>query len=258
MIDSLFIAVITLVSLLLGLALGIALRDRLPEDHLRGDSIEFLRTALGVIATLVALVVGLLISSAKTSFDQASAETVETGTSVILLDRTLADYGPETVPIRQNLRRAVANMLQRHWGRHVPSAPVGADDNAQPGHRSSLDTILQQIRLLSPTDDVHRALRDHAATQCDDLLDTRWLLVEQAQNPLPTFFLVFLIGWLCLLGVGLSLIAPRNRTTLISLIICGVSMASAVFLILELNRPFEGIIQVPPDSLENALRHLGR
>ncbi len=255
--DSLSAACVTLGSLLLGFLLGIRLRRRLPADHLRGDSIEFLRTALGIIATLVALVVGLLISSAKSAFDQASAEITRTGTTVILLDRTLVAYGPGAEPIRLALREMLENMLRHHWELPVQNGPPPRATTPHRAHIASIDSTLRQIRLLSPSDDYHRGLRDHALSLCDDLMDTRWLLVEQAQNPLPGSFLAILLGWLALLGLGLSLIAPENHTTLISLLICCFAMASAVFLILELNRPFEGLLQISPDSLVNALHQIG-
>lgn len=252
------ITLLTFLVLLLGATAGTALRSRLPEHHLRDESFEALQIALGILATLVALVLGLLVGSAKTSFDQASAEITQTGTSAILLDRTLLAYGPEATPIRADLQRAIVSILERLWHETPLEEPVASRDVLLPSHIPTLDAVQQEIRHLNPPDDLRRSLRDHAVDQCDDLINTRWLIVEQAQNPLPPLFLALLIGWLGLLALGLGLIAPRNRTTLLAQFVCAAAMTGAVFLMLELNRPFDGLIRISSAPLEIALHHLRR
>jgi hypothetical protein len=256
--DSHAITLLTFIVLILGVMVGTALRPRLPEHHLRDESFEALQIALGILATLVALVLGLLVSSAKSSFDQASTEITQTGTTAILLDHALTNYGPEANPIRADLRRVVESIVRGLWHGSERDEPAGARPMLLPGHLPSLDAIQQQIRQLNPADDLQRSIRDHAVDQCDELIDTRWLIVEQAQNPLPPLFLALVIGWLGLLALGLGLLAPRNRTTLIAQFVCAVAMTGAVFLILELNQPFDGLIVVSPAPLENALRYLRR
>jgi hypothetical protein len=259
MLSSTSLALITFATLVLGVVLGTGLRRLLPEHHLREESREVLQTASGILATLVALVMGLLVSSAKGAFDQAGAEITGAGATVIVLDRALAEFGPETAPIRDDLRRAVAAILDRLWpeeaAEDVARLPVGPDAANRP---TGLDAIQHRIRRLDAPDDLRKAIRDHAVEKCEDLIDTRWMMVEQSHNPLPPVFLVILVAWLAVLAVGLGLLAPRNATTVLALIVCAASMACAIFLIMELNRPFQGTIQVSPAPLQNALRVLGR
>ena len=97
---SLITALITLACLCAGTILGSLIRNRLPDHHLRDDSRDVIKMASGMIATLVALVIGLLVSSSKSTYDQASAGVTQIGAKAILLDRVLARYGPETKAIR--------------------------------------------------------------------------------------------------------------------------------------------------------------
>jgi hypothetical protein len=256
------LALVTFAALALGITLGTTLRRRLPEHHLREESREVLQTASGILATLVALVMGLLVSSAKGAFDQAGAEITGAGATAIVLDRALAEYGPEAAPIRADLRRVVAAILGRLWPdqaaedvARLPAEDAAADAANRP---TGLDDLQHRIRRLDPPDDLRKAVRDHAVEKCEDLIDTRWLMVEQSQNPLPPVFLVILVAWLAVLATGLGLLAPRNATTVLALVVCAASMSGAIFLIMELNRPFQGTIQVSPSPLQNALRVLGR
>ena len=79
-----------------GILLGAFIRTNLPEHHLSGESKDALKLGIGMIATLSALVLGLLIASAKSNFDTMNNGLKQAGSRVILLDRVLAQYGPET------------------------------------------------------------------------------------------------------------------------------------------------------------------
>src|ERR1700710_2815789 len=85
--------------------LGLYVRSTLSDHHLSEDSTGIVKLGVGLMATLAALVLGLLIASAKVSFDRLSDEFVQTAATVVMLDRTLADYGPEAMPAREIQRR---------------------------------------------------------------------------------------------------------------------------------------------------------
>src|SRR4029453_5628978 len=87
-----------------GALLGLLLSSLLPEHHLRDNSKDTVKVVAGMIATLAALVLGLLVGSAKSSFDALNTEITQSGTKIILLDRVLAAYGPETKDAREQLR----------------------------------------------------------------------------------------------------------------------------------------------------------
>ncbi len=250
---SLSTALITLASLCAGTLLGSLIRDRLPDHHLRDDSRDVIKTASGMIATLAALVIGLLVSSSKSTYDQASAGVTQIGAKAILLDRVLARYGPETKAIRERMRDAIATSVEQLWpavGRNPGLAAIE--------QRNGMDDVQDLILQLTPPDEAHRLLRSHAVTTCIELAQSRWLIIEQAQTTLPTAFLAMLIFWLTVLFASLGLLAPRNRTTWCCLFVCAMSMAGAIYLILEMNRPLEGAVQISPAPLRKALSVLGR
>jgi hypothetical protein len=110
---------------------------------------------------------------------------------------------------------------------------------------------------LAPQDEAHQILRSHAVTTCIELAHSRWLIIEQAQTTLPVAFLGMLIFWLTVLFASLGLLAPRNATTWCCIFICAVSMAGAIYLIMEMNRPLEGAVQISPAPLRKALSVIG-
>lgn len=254
MMSSTLISVITMICLCLGIGVGWLLRHRLPEHHLKEESRETVQTAAGMIATLAALVIGLLVTSSKASLDAINTELTQAGAKSILLDRTLARYGDEAKPIRERLRFGVAHCLERLW----PSETADGGRIASAERGAGLEDMQEMIRHLQPGDPVHESIRDQAMELCGDLLEDRWLLIEQAETPLPPVFVVILVFWLTVLFVALGLLAPPNRTAGLCLLICAVSMAGAMFLTLEMNHPLEGIIQASPEPLRRALDVIGR
>lgn len=90
------------------------------------------------------------------------------------------------------------------------------------------------------------------------MLQTRLLLVEQQQNELPSIFLVLLIFWLTGLFISFGLFAPRNGTVLAVLLICALSVSSAIFLVLEMNRPLDGFIKVSSAPLRKAVELISK
>jgi hypothetical protein len=206
-----------------------------------------------MIATLVALVIGLLVSSSKSSYDQASSGVTQIGTKIILLDRALGRYGPETKAIRERLREGIATSIERLWptGRGLKPSLAAVE-------QTGMDDVQDMIVQLAPRDEALRAIRSHSLETCSELVHSRWLLIEQAQTTLPTVFLGMLIFWLTVLFASLGLLAPRNVTTWCCLFVCAVSMAGAIYLILEMNHPLEGAVQISPAPLRKALTVIGK
>ena len=250
---SLFTALITLACLCAGTVLGSLIRNRLPDDHLRDDSRDVVKMASGMIATLVALVIGLLVSSSKSGYDQASGEVTQIGARVILLNRLLERYGPETKGIRERMSTAIATSVEQLWPStgQVPSL-AGIE------RTTAMDEVHDLIVKLAPQDEARRVLRSHALATCVELAHSRWLIVEQAQATLPAAFLAMLIFWLTVLFTSLGLLAPPNATTWCCLFVCALSMAGAIYLILEMARPLEGVVQISPAPLRKALSVIGR
>ena len=237
-----------------GALLGLFLQGLLPEHHLRDTSKDTVKVVAGMIATLAALVLGLLVGSAKSSFDATSTAITQGGAKIILLDRVLAAYGPETKDIREQLRRAVAAGIEMFW---PEEKNVGSGMTAFE-RANAMEMIQAKLRSLTPTTDAQRQLLSQAEQISSDMLQARWLLIEQAQSALPMPFLVVLLFWLTMLFLSFGLFAPRNATVIIVLLIGAMSVSGAIFIILEMNHPLRGMIKVSSAPMRKALEHLGQ
>lgn len=237
-----------------GAVLGLLLSGLLPEGHLRDNSRSTVKVVTGMIATLAALVLGLLISSANNSFDAVDTAITQSGARIILLDRTLAHYGPETKDAREQLRSIVVVGIEMFW----PKEKVQGAGLAGFERTTAMEELQSRIRDLTPATDTQRQLRSEAEKLSGEMLEARWLLIAQAQRAIPRVFLVVLLFWLTMLHVGFGLLAPRNATVITALVISALSVSGAMFLILEMNQPLDGMIKVSSAPMRKALEHLGR
>ncbi len=237
-----------------GALVGMLLHGLLPEPHLRDASKDTVKVGAGMIATLSALVLGLLVGSAKNTFDTAEAEMTQGSAKIILLDRLLADYGPETKAAREQLRRTVATQIEDLW----PEEKTGVSGLAAFERTNGLEAVQMTLLKVMPTTDAQRQLFAAAQQICGDLRQTRWLLVEQTQSPIPIPFLVVLLFWLTVLHVSFGMLAPRNATVVAVLLICALSVSGAIFMILEMSHPLDGMIKVSSAPMRKALEHLGQ
>ena len=237
-----------------GVLLGSILRGLLPDDHLRDDSKDAVKVGAGMIATLSALVLGLLVASTKDNFDTTTAEITQTGAKVITLDRLLANYGPETKATREQLRGAVASVVEMLW----PEEKARASGLATFERTNGMEPLQMALLKLTPTTDAQRQLLAAAQQIAGELRQARWLLIEQTQNALPTPFLVVLLFWLTMLHASFGLLAPRNATVIVVLLISALSVSGAIFIILEMNHPLQGMIKVSSAPMRKALEHMGQ
>jgi Protein of unknown function (DUF4239) len=253
-VPSLVIAFIIFVFMLIGMVLGSYFRLVLPEHHTQDDSKDILMTAAGMMATLVALIIGLLVTSANESFSTTTASITQEGAKIISLDYYLSRYGPEAKGARELLRQALASGIERIWPNESKQGTGLTKMKAATGE----DGVYNKIRELSPQNDSQRYLQTQALQLSADMMQAKWMLIEQSQTNLPKIFLVVLTFWLTVLFAQFALLAPRNLTTISALLICAISMSGAIFLILELNQPLEGTIKVSSAPLHKALSLIGK
>ena len=237
-----------------GVLLGMFLQKVLPEHHLDTPSKDTVKVGAGMLATLAALVLGLLVSSAKSSFDAMNAGIAQAGAKVMLLDHILADYGPETKEVREQLRHTVASVIERIWPEKKGS--VGGLHALE--SVDAAKTIQAKLRELTPKNDLQKSILAQASQVSSDVLQTRLLLMAGQQNTLPTSFLALLIFWLTGLFISFGLFAPRNGTVLAVLLICALSVSSAIFLVLEMDRPLDGFIKASNAPLRKAVELIGK
>jgi hypothetical protein len=245
------IAWIVLVCVFGGAVLGVVLRTILPQQHLSSDSKDVIKLAMGLTATMAALVLALLIAAAKSSYDAQRSEVTQLAANVILLDRVLAHYGPETKAARDMLGHAAANIVDRIWSEDHSQAAQGSP--AVGG-----EAFYDEIQELSPRNEVQRLLQTQALKMSIDLGQTRLMLFEQSGRSIPMPFLVLLIFWVTIIYVSFGLFAPPNATVIATLFLCALSVSGAIFLILELDRPFGGLIEISSAPLRNAVAQLGK
>jgi hypothetical protein len=207
---------------------------------------------MGLVATMCALVLGLLIASAKTYYDTQNAELTEMSAKIVLLDRMFAHYGPETNELRAILRSLVERSIDRLWQRGGPQG-----SHLDPAAVSS-ENLAEKMLGLSPKDDRQRVIQSQAMSLEISMGQTRWLMFEQASTQVPKPLVVVLVFWLTIIFVGWGIFAPRNATVLATWFLCALSVSSAIFLILEMYSPFRGSIAVSSDPLRAALAHLGQ
>lgn len=234
--------------------LGMALRGMLPDPHLSSDSKDVIKMGTGLIATMSALVLGLLIASAKSTLDAQRTGFQQIATNVVLLDRTLAHFGPEATPARELLRKTVASAIDRLWPADSSSA-VGLD---APEITANGTALYEAIRDISPKTDAQRASQAQALQISADMARTRWLLSQRDDGSIPKPFLGILVFWLSVLFISFGLFSPRNGTVIAVLVICALSVASALLLIVDMSDPFTGLFQIPSAALRTALAQLGR
>lgn len=239
-----------------GALLGMRLRTSLPEHHLDAESRDTVKLGIGLIATMTALVLGLVTASAKSSFDAVDTAVKQTAIEILTLDRVLARYGSETGEIRKGLQDAIGARIDMIW-------PPGSFkppnlDPIRSGAGSRFEGLADAIRGLKPHDDSQRALQSHALDLTEALLQARWLVLTGTETSVPVPFLVILLFWLTIIFASFGLFAPRNTTVIAVLFVCALSVGSAVFLVLELDAPFGGLLRVSADPLRYAHAHLNR
>jgi hypothetical protein len=234
-----------------GAIVGMILRVALPPKHWSEESKDLIKLGMGLIGTMTALVLGLLVASAKSSYDTQRNGLAQLSANVIFLDRTLAHYGgPEADEIREMVHAGVEDTLKRGWPSEYPQS---GHAEARTGTEGKYEKILDKIQELKPQDDAHRALQAQALKTATDIAQARWTLFAQKGSSIPTPFLVVLVSWLALILVSFGLVAPPRPVAIVTLLICALVVSSAVFLILELDRPLDGLLQISSEPLRNAL-----
>jgi hypothetical protein len=230
-----------------GIFLGSLLRDALPRHHLNKDTQDVVRLGVGLIATMAALVVGLLIAAAKNSFDTQSGQVRQITADVVLLDNLLAQYGPEAAPLRAGIRTAIPLFADRLWSEKASDAAARYEPNL------AVEKVYMEIQSLAPQNDLQRSLQARAISASTDIAQARLLLFTEKGSSIPLPFLGVLALWLIIIFASFSLFSALNATVFISLALFALSSSCAIYLILELGRPFTGLMMISSAPLRDAL-----
>ncbi len=234
--------------------IGMILHVKLPDHHLDTDSRDVVKLIMGLIATMSALVLSLLIASAKSSYDQQKNELNALSANILLLDRTLEFYGPDAKAARDRLHDLVLQTHDRIWSPEGVR-PENLDSKAT---RASVSANIEQLLSLSPKTDVERMMQSRAVQESESIGRSRLLMVAQLGSSISWPFLTVLVFWICVLFLGFGLFARFNATVTVALLVGALSVAGAIFLILELNDPYRGLMRISDEPLRNAIAQLGR
>jgi hypothetical protein len=245
--SSIGVAGIALALILGSAAAGIGLRRALPEQHLSGDSKDVIKLATALVGTMSALVLALLFASTRQSYEHTSMAVSRMATDLAQLDRVLAEYGPEAAPLRTALRGELDPLIDSIWKENAAGRSAGA---AKPHEQS----VLYMIRNLSPKNGVQVSLQARALQLSTDLTEIQLGLASQLPDSISTPFIDVLILWLMFIFAVFSISSPSNATLITVLFLCILAASGAIYLILELAQPFDGLMQIPNDGLRSALK----
>jgi hypothetical protein len=232
--------------------LGMFLRRVLSDHHLSSDTKDSVKLGMGLVGTMAALILGLLVAAAKNSYDTEKSDVTQMAAKIAFLDRLLANYGPESAEPRELLRRTAETAIVRMW-------PEGSSYHAkQDPTGSGAEDVHKAILKLSPKSDVQVLLKSQAAREASDMRQLRWLLFEHSGRSVATPLLIVVISWLAIIFLSWGLFAPPNVIAIGSLFCAAVAVSGAIFLILELDQPFDGLIQISSAPMRGTVAHLGK
>lgn len=230
-----------------GALVGMAIRAVLPDRLLNESSKDIVKVAMGLIGTISALVLGLVIATAKSSYDQKSNQVRQMTARIILIDNLLVQYGSETVAARDLLRKSVDIMVDRIWQEDASNERV-------PFEAADVPLLfLDEIERIEPQNERQRTLQTRVVQIAGELVQARLLLFAQSGKSIPMSFLVILVFWLATLFASFTLYAQANWVAIVTLLVSSLSIAGAILLILELDHPFSGFSQIPSSLLSTAL-----
>jgi hypothetical protein len=250
-VTALIVATVTFALVFGSALLGVHFHKALSEDHLREDVKDVIKLSTGLIGTMAALVLGLLIASAKSSYDTKSTQIKQITANIILLDLDLEQYGPDAQNLRIALRSVIPALIDQIWseGSRVKFSPFAATVEAA--------EFIKKLQQLQPNNDPQRALQAQVLSAVASLTQARLSLFTQSNDAIPTPFLAILIFWLAIIFTSFGLFVRPNRIVIVTFFVGGLSVASAIFLILEMGQPFTGLMQISSEAPRRALAPLG-
>lgn len=248
-------ALVTFVCTFTAAMAGTFIRARLPPEQLSKESQDIVRLGIGLVATMTALLLGLVTAAARSTFDAQDAAIRNSAAAVLTLDRDLARYGPETKPTRDLIKEAIAYRLETIW--HIDVGNVSTIEVSE-SSAPPIEEVEDQILALTPQTDTQKWFKGEALKLSGEVVKTRWRILGATGGSVPKPFLIVVIFWLSVTFASFGLYAPRNATVVASLFFAAISVAAAVFLILELDGPFDGVIKVSSAPMEFVMSQLGR
>ena len=242
---------------------GFRVRRIVPEAHRSAEAADLIRLVVGMLVTFAALVLGLLTTSVKTAFDSAERNRSQYAAEITELDGCLRSYGAEADPIRRRLLDYTVGVIVSTWPTEQLPAGVPRPDTAgmpRIGESEALGHTLGQvgleIRRLQAPDPFHARLAADCSAHMQDVVKRRWLLIEEARGSISEPFLRVLVFWLMVIFASFGLYAPPNGMIVAVVALCAVCVASALFVILDMDIPYGGLFGISSQAMRGALAHM--
>ena len=248
-VDETLISLVVLVIVFCSALLGMLVSRILPQNHLTDQTKSVVTVSTGVVGTLTALVLGLLIAAASSSFNTKNEEVILIAANMIRVDRLLRRYGPEAEPLRDLLRGYTARKIEELFAEGTTKLP--SSENPRP--LAHLEDLQDRLAALDASTPDQRWLQSQALQLVSAIMGARWLLAEQNTIGIEVPLLVLVVFWLSLLFLSFGLFAPRNATAILALFLCALAVAGAIEMMQELNSPFEGTIRISSKPMKDAL-----
>lgn len=246
------VALLVFLALEGGALFGMGSQRWLKAHHLSKETQEAVKLGVGMVAAMASLILGLMTASVKGNFDTTGKDVQQYATLLTILDATLQHYGPAAKPAREALRAYTVHAMNETWP-DANNAPVLV---ASFKSEQMLERVGHEIRILEPSGPEQADLKAEALDRFKTLNALRWTLIAEAVTEIPPVFIVVLIIWLTLIFASFGLFSPVNLVSLIVFPLCALSLAGAIFLILEMSSPFDGVIMVGPEAIQRSLEHM--
>jgi hypothetical protein len=235
-----------------GALAGMGLQRILPANHLDPDTKYSIKQVTSLLVTMTSLVLGMLVSTANTSYQDRKHELAEMASNFLLVDSLLSNYGPETQAIRVKLREMAESGLERIW----PSHP-SRESQLKPRDNGQL--FYDQLQVLAPKDDKQVAVKAAAISAAISLRHTYWLMfLGSEQSSLSIPLLVVVVSWLTSIFISFGLFAPRNIAVIGMLLAGALAVSAAVFIIMAMYMPFSGVMKISSSPIREALSVMTR
>lgn len=236
-----------------GALFGMFLGKILPDQHVDTESRDAIRIVMAMLATLSAVVLGLLTGSSISSLGEREGELRSAGVQFIMLDRTLAEYGPETAQIRALAKQLLAERISQIWPEEDGAVSLTALSSG-----AGIVLVQRDLFALSPKTEQQRWLRGNALQITNTIAESRWTTIEQIGSRFPWAFFIVVVAWLAVIFASFGLYAPRNASVIAALLVAALALAGPIFMMLEMDQPYGGLVKIPSTSLRVALDQLGR
>ena len=243
------VLLVFVVAMLAAVLAGMALRGRLPPHHTSDDSEQAVLRAVGIVVTMTALVLGFVVSAAQSYYQAVESDFTDIASDVARLDAVLARVGPDGAEPRRLLRETLGSAVRKLWPGHATSLP---GNDATDG-LTLIGAMADAVASLPAGDARRNALLQQAATLSTSIEADAYKLDRLQQGRSQQALLVVILSWLVIVYLGFGLLSPHTSTAIVAMVASATAAAGAMFLVVELSSPLEGIVHISASILESAL-----